>query len=596
MKSRDLDSMKGLQEAIQWSREKLSSFREQRNEAIKQFVGKHYGNGGTADKVPVNHLELMVQIFMHLLASSDPRVVISTPHLSLKPHAATFELALNHLIKKIRLLKSLRSVINDSLFSMGIMKIALGRHSSVDLDGERVQVPMPFAEHVSLDDWVHDMAARRMEESQFCGNRYQLPYEEVMDSPVFSQGAKRNLVPSEGNGSLDDRGVESAVEMTREGEKSSKRFRPMLDVWDIWIPSQSKIVTIPARDSSDIEFAEPLREVVWDGPEEGPYRILRYTEVPDNTMPLPLVSVVMDLHSASNQIFRKITRQALRQKTVGLVRAGKEDDGRKIKDASDGEMLAVDDPRNVNEVRFGGADQNNFALMLQFREMFSYFASNMDAIGGLQAQSDTLGQDKLLSNAANQRIASMQRDTIGFVSDVIRDLAFHLWHDPFIELPLVKRVQGVDIDIPVTYSADERSGEFLDYNFTINPYSMQDQTPSMKLQSIGMIFQNYITPFAPMLEQQGMTIDFNALMQIVARYANLPELGDILVSSGGGAVNSPTGPVGEPPRRPPFSKHVTERVSRPGVTRAGRESALISGLMGVGKQPAEQASIFRKGG
>ena len=134
MKPQD-NKLKRLREAIDYSRRKLMPFRQQRYEAIRQYVGFHYSDDGTSDRIPVNLLELAVNIYTQQMAARAPKALVQTRFAELKPMAANFELALNHLIKEIRLGQTIRLAVIDALFSLGIIKSGLERRASVEIDG-----------------------------------------------------------------------------------------------------------------------------------------------------------------------------------------------------------------------------------------------------------------------------------------------------------------------------------------------------------------------------------------------------------------------------------------------------------------------------
>jgi hypothetical protein len=161
----------------------------------------------------------------------------------------------------------------------------------------------------------------------------------------------------------------------------------------------------------------------------------------------------------------------------------------------------------------------------------------------------------------------------------MRAVGFYLWHDPLIELPAIKRVPGMD-DISTTamFNAENRGEDFYQYIISIEPYSMQHQSPQMKLQAITQVFGQFIVPFAPQMAEQGIGINFEGLLNTVSKYANVSELNDILeFSQPSGAYDRPD--VGKPPAKMAVTKHISERVNRPGATRSGKDSALSQALL-----------------
>jgi hypothetical protein len=292
------------------------------------------------------------------------------------------------------------------------------------------------------------------------------------------------------------------------------------------------------------------------------------------------------------KLFRKCGRQAERQKTITGVRTGAEKDGSRVLKASDGDMIGLDDPKSTQEYKYGGVDPQTLAFLIQTKDLASYMWGNLDALGGLSPQADTLGQDQLLTANASKRIEDMQDRTVEFVKDVTTDLAWYLFTDPLIEMPLVKRVPGTDIEIPTAFRAEDREGDFLDYNFDIEPYSMQHQSPGMRIQTLMEIFERLLAPAMPMLEAQGITINFEAFLQTISKYRNMPELQDILVFSGP-PQSYGEGPVGQPPKQSPVTTRRYERVNRPGATRSGKDHVLMQALLGQASQPAEAATLTR---
>ena len=554
-----------LRRAVDYSRRQLQPFRQQRYEVIRQYVGFHYSDDGASDRVPVNLLELAINIYTQQMAARIPQVLVSTSFRQLKPSAANFELALNHLLKEIKFGETTRMAVVDALFSLGIIKTGLERRSSVEIDGYLHDVGQPFADMISLDNWVHDTTATRLDQCQFMGDRYRLPLELVKESKAFKN---TDSLQATVKTAYNEDGDSKAESLSHGAQVDPDEYKEHVELWDIWLPLENLLITIPAEGEG-----KPLRVIDWDGPETGPYHLLSFSPVPGNIMPLAPSGLWMDLHDLANRLFRKLGRQAERQKTVLGIQSGAEDDGNRIIKANDGETLRMDNPDRAREYRFGGIDQPSLAFLLQVKDLFVYLGGNLDSLGGLSPMADTLGQDQLLAQNASKRVADMQDRVIAFTKEVIGALGFYLWTDPLINLPLTKRVPGMEeLSIPVTFDAESREGDFLDYNIEIEPYSMQHQSPQMKLQTLVQVFQQFIAPFAPMMAEQGIGIT-----QPSGRFEKTM--------------------VGQPPQKMGgTTRHISERVNRPGATRSGKDAALMQTLLGGNPQQAELAAIRRPTG
>ena len=147
-----------LTASIEWSSKQMAYPRHKRVTAIRQFCGYHYSVDGSPKKVPVNMIKLAIDIYVRALAARAPRVMITTSEPKLKPIAANFELALNLIPDEIDLAGTLRRVVTEALFALGIVKIGL--HSVGEAIGH--DYGEPFVDAITLDDYFLDMTAKDM--------------------------------------------------------------------------------------------------------------------------------------------------------------------------------------------------------------------------------------------------------------------------------------------------------------------------------------------------------------------------------------------------------------------------------------------------
>ena len=229
----------------------------------------------------------------------------------------------------------------------------------------------------------------------------------------------------------------------------------------------------------------------------------------------------------------------------------------------------------------------NFAFTIDALSRYSWMAGNLDALGGLGPQSDTLGQDEMLTASASKKMQDMQAAMLKFTKSICEALGWHLFHDPMIEIPMTRKFP-LGVEVPVTYSAEDREGDYLDYNFSIDPYSMRHETPENRLAKIKDIVGNLILPLLPY--DDSVSIKLPNIARIAAKYSNIPEIEELLEFGGPPSGREPTGPVGQPPGAQ-REAHDTVRINRPGGTRTGRDSAMMQTLMGAGVQDSEMAQV-----
>lgn len=536
-----------LSRAVNLSYKKLKTPRENRFKFIKESVGKHYGDGGTDYPVPINLIRLAESIYTRLLVSSNPKVTISTFKPRLKMSCYDYEIALNHLIGEIKLKKKLRRLVTDAMYGIGIMKVGIAAGRSVFIDEVKYELGQPYAEPCDLDYMVIDMSARSWDDVQYIGDIGRVDYEWALTT--FGEDKKEILKPdktiSYSKGERDTESISKGRLNAKEKEDMS--YREMCDILSLYLPIEKKIVTYGWSENGCSR--EPLHEEDYNGPEEGPYIPLYFNEVSGNIMPLPPVALWYDIHELANELYRKLGRQARRQKDVlaGDPKARK--DLEKVKESSDGDIVTMLQPDKMQALTYGGPNQGTFAFFLNSLQQMNKISGNIDTLGGLGASTGTATQDKLIMGTATQQVQDMQDMVEEATARICRSLAWYLFYDPFIQIPAVKRIPGIPASIEVTITKDMLEGDFMDYNYAIKPYSLQEETPAAKFNTLTGIFTQLIMPLAPQMEAQGLTVDFQELMDLIEKFKNLPEISDILISSQN--MNKDSKPISKPFGTPP---------------------------------------------
>lgn len=578
---------KRLYNAVIHSRLAMAKYRETRVECIREYVGGHYSEEAAPDRVPINMIELGVTVFSRNLVAARPRTLVSTAIPEHKGCSALLELAINHRLTRMKFGEMLKRLTIDSMFGPGVVKIGL------DSDGHA------FLDRVDLDDYYVDMKAKSRDRVQWEGDRYVLLLDEAVE--MYGEKVKQFAQNGISRRRYNEGGDDTATAISG-GDDGAEQAFDEVALLDIYIPSENKVYTFPAPLTGveiDGDWDEPLREEDWEGPEGGPYRVLGYSYPPGNVLPIAPVSQWLDQHDLSNRLFRKLGRQAERQKTITLVRPGKEEDGERIRDAADGEIITTDDPNSVGQVSFGGADNVNLAFLLQVRDLWSWFAGNLDALGGLSAQSSTATQDSLLHESASKRLASMQSDILDFTAELVRCVAWYLWNDDSVDIDVVRTLGDLKIEIPAKWTAKSKRGDFIDYAFEIEPYSLQFMTPAGKTQAIMALWQQVILPGAQYGLLRGEAPDMTGMLRTLAKLMNLPEIEDIVTFVDPDAIpgQPQAGSPSDMASRKPANttrRYIRENVPT-GGTPQGRTAVAVQSLLGANPQEKQQASLGQGG-
>jgi len=94
---------------------------------------------------------------------------------------------------------------------------------------------------------------------------------------------------------------------------------------------------------------------------------------------------------------------------------------------------------------------------------------------------------------------------------------------------------------------------------------MIDDSPALKLQRLGLIMQNYVIPMMPEIQRQGGHVDVQAILDLVAKYADFKELRDIVFFMEPGAM-------GEQQVRQQYTPKPTDSVAAVSGAPTGRDN------------------------
>jgi len=518
----DTSKFKALKEAVRNAHKELKPFRDELEQAVRAYVGPHYGNNGGSSR-PVNMLELAVESLLQQLSSRAPQVLCRTHVADLRSQATEIELALNQAIKTINFQREHRQWVLSAIFCVGVLELGLSTVNRAEIDGQQIPLTELFCECIAFDDFVYDTRATKWKKDRvtFWGHRHTMDLETARNNPEFDAEARKTLKPLErkqGSGSIST------------GEKRQDGFAEVCELWQIFVPAFGQVVTM--TDDSDI----PLRIVDWEGPEGGPYHLLGLNDVPNNIMPLSPVANWIDLDELENLLWRKLGNQASRQKTIGVCDNANITDGQQIIKTGDGDVIAVGNPNSFKEARFGGVDQQTLGFAINVKQTADFVMGNLSAQLGLGTTAETLGQEQIIANAANARIASMQGTILTATEQVLRDIAFYLNTHPTMNFDITQRIPGVDMEIDLQWpfrddgfgqEQDVRRGTPVDYDISIVPYSMTASTPQQRAMMLRQLWAQDILPSV----QMGLVPNIPKYFDALATLLDLPELRDIVTES-----------------------------------------------------------------
>lgn len=571
-----------FRKAVDHSRQQLQPFRENRVDMIEQFVGSWYSDGGPKLPVPIMFLEMAVAIYTHNLIGGKPRAMVRTRHPDLKPTAADLSIALNYVTDEIRLEDTLLLAVQDALFTMGIVRLGI---ADTDEKADRYfwhELWQPFCDKVDFDDWVHDTSATHWDQIAFEGNRYRVPLIVAKEAKDFNKKEREKLVATRRT-STNEEGDDKASIIGGDFLYDLDEFEDYVELWDYYLPDEDIVVTM----AEGQENVGVLKEAEFEGNSRGPYRKLGFIPVPSNIMPLPPVAIWREVHDLANDLYRKLGRQAVDQKSVLPVQGGNPEDVENIRTSKDGDILRMDG-QPTKEIRYGGPDQVNLAFFLSHMNVANRQAGNLDTLGGLRTGADTLGQEQMLQEQASGRIVYMRRRSNEFVSEIQDGLSYYLFKDPFVNLSLEKPGPEGILSIPIFWG-EHNEEDYRKFNIEVNAHSLLPTSPQAQAQKILMLLDRVILPLGGLLQQQGMTLKMESLLKKLSEYMDVEEVIDFFHYAGPpqeyerGPAGSPTGPT--------QTSRTYERVNRSSSMKAGDDTSLAQALLGKPPGGSEMAGL-----
>jgi len=404
------------------------------------------------------------------------------------------------------------------------VKIALANPADSAMDAWDLKAGQPFLELIDPDDDFEDMTARTFDQCSYMGHFYRIPLD--LANELYARGKDDQFEASE-RMDLNDDGDER-IETIGRGTGHREEFEDHCDLCEVYLSRHKLILTLRMDGGIPDSVRAPVRIQPWVGPPCGPYHTLGFLNVPGNLQPKGPVMDLIDLHRHFNANYRKLMRQTRDYKKNKAYRGGTSDEALRYKAALDGEMYQSDSPESIVDVESGGPSNALLVMGDHMKQMFDFIGGNLELLGGRSAQSRTATQDKMLNENASAGVVGMQEQVQNFVQRTMESMNWFWWYHPSKEmrtkytLPsdpsiwIQRKVGPAGSGLPM-----QRNGEMP--KIKVDAYSLTRQTPQSRLGFINQVLQT-VAPMMGLMQQQGVAIDANALLEIFARYGNEPDI------------------------------------------------------------------------
>lgn len=458
----------------------------------------------------INLIDRGVFTIVPYLVEGNPKIMVDTRVANARPWAHTTQLALNFLIKKMDLAESvfIPAAIN-SMFGAGITRTFTEYNRIINIDNEVIKSGIPVVRVIDDSDYIGDVAAQTRADFVFEGDVYKIPTDYARE--LFKEHA--DIIQPDCKLTSD-----YSPDKISSGEWDLNRLslRDYSTFIDVYLYDEGTTVTIMPEGKT----AKILRTVEEDGPGGSPYDFLGYKFFPGNTYPIPPAWPWHDLDVTMNILARTAKEQAESQKDLIFVPPGSKDLGEKIKSAKNLDILIHSNPGEMNKIALGGVNSDNYTWMNFAESQFTKSGATPDVLGGRGAQAPTLGQEQLLYTNATRIVNNMHTRFEKFMQSIIHKLAWRVWTDPTIYIPLIETIPGLG-ERPVVFSQADRVGDFYDFVFNLIPYSTQRTSPETKYQQIMSFMAQWILPTYQFAAAQGAQLDVPTVTNTMADYLGL---------------------------------------------------------------------------
>jgi len=249
--------------------------------------------------------------------------------------------------------------------------------------------------------------------------------------------------------------------------------------------------------------------------------------------------------------------------------------------------------QQMENIKYGGADPLTMQALIWALQTTDTEGGNLQSLGGLGPSAETFRGDKLIHDTASTLIRFLQLGLLKTAKSVLRKHAWWTWTEDIRDFEGWTSVPG-EHEIPIEwhFTAEEREGDFLDYNFNLVPHSLVDQTPQEKAQEVIELWHSMILPNAEMLMQDGHMPNAVETVRYVCKQRNVPF--DILLKAMDPMMKQQLAGQVQPPARLKESHTVNERISRPGTTPGGNDNVMTQSLakMATSGEPGGNTPAF----
>ena len=567
-----------IQSAERYRDEHLRSYDRRR----RRYFGPSYSGDDVTGYEPENHEFEYVSLLLPKTVFDNPRVKVSSTRMGpIQDIASAVQAGMNRWIRDVKLRKALVRVGLDTFMCWGatVVRMEPDRDRKAP-EWSPASLPYrPVVERISPKRIFWDPMALDVSEARFIGHVW------VRDKDDLEKLAKEHPEDGWEMDAIKGLASDSGTDKLQRDPAMRGPTRNEIVCYEIYVPNyqiegepgpedgfNGALFTLAVGGSRDGNSkACCIRKPrMYYGPAEGPYTLYGIYPVPDETAPLaPTVAIQAQVETL-NMHAKAVMKAASQRKRIAFVARAEPDLQKKVKRAEDGDVVPVNTEElnnNLKEIELGGVTPAALNALQIERERRDRISGMSDAMRGNVAGAGTATENAIAAEASTARMAFIKQQFTDCVTDMLRKVAWYMYHDDRIVFPVGDEIQNQSQEMmmaamggPVGASMpqppmvgmppqkdaapsedrfiskgepwyqggvpDEMSGySFKDLDLDIEPYSME-RTSEMQQQRRMMELVQIVTQILPAAMQA--PVDLQAMMNAVANMANVPELARIV--------------------------------------------------------------------
>jgi hypothetical protein len=536
----DLQSLRRELEAAEDFRDQhLTEWRR----LIERFHGPAYRAIDTQNDDPENFVHEYIALLLPRIVHDSPKVRIKTARpVSQSMTAGILETGINRWCKMTKVRTTLERITTDMLLGFGVaMVVNEPRKGYRTFDENEPYLPRLY--RISPDRFFMDPAATNVEDARYMGHCWVIDRDDLLAQAEREDGWDSEVI----NRVADNSGIDE-IRDQYPGKRDVPDRKEMV-VYEVFVPEvvdeaieeideatglqifSGTIYTMLKGQSADGKTTDSgfvRKPRPYYGPRTGPYTVFGVYTVPDDPYPLsPIVAIIPQIDDVNNHL-RSMRYSASAYKRLIAVDSRNAKMAQDIRDRDDLYVVLADgiDPTQVVPIEIGGITPQQVQYSSMAQDRLDRVSGIHDAMRGNITGQATATEISVAESSSGMRMAHIKRQFQECVNEVMKNVAWYLFHDHKVVFPLGEDGAEIMGEPEPIFSASAMVGVFDDLDIDIEAMSME-RVSDIVLQKRSMEMLQIIASLAGQVIA-APHVKWDEVMSLVGDSLNIPNFADLI--------------------------------------------------------------------